>query len=175
MSASTRFWCFSLGLVLAFLNSGCNQARRGTSFVETVVPLPPIDYQGGAETDNHGSEENQFVPARLAVKPTPPPYPPRALAGGIVGLARVAVNVTIDREGRVMQISPSFAALSTFGPYADDFREAVERALREWRFYPAEVRQIELVVAPDGVAYRRAKRVDRVESQLDLVVTFEAR
>lgn len=72
-----------------------------------------------------------------------PTYPRRPLAAAY-GAAAIVVRVGLDVEGRVMAIQDSPVAASDAGPYASDFRSAVEAVVWKWRFRPAERR----VLAP---------------------------
>ena len=66
-----------------------------------------------------------------------PSYPQRALrarAGAAVVL-RFVINV----QGEVVQVLDSPIATPLRGRYAEDFRVAAEKAIRTWRFKPAEL------------------------------------
>jgi len=101
-----------------------------------------------------------------------PVYPRRALAAK-AGWATVGVKITVDSTGRVTDIRPSILTLSTPGPFAADFREAVELALRQWKFYPAENRKVKYVEA-DGTLFGLVTHADKVETEFDLSFTFTA-
>lgn len=110
--------------------------------------------------------------ARLNEPTVQPVYPPRALAAR-AGWATVGVRITVDGDGRVSDIAPSLLTLSTPGPFADDFQAAVEVAVRQWRFRPAEIIRLEKVETPD-VTYNRVASRERVETHFDLAFTFTA-
>lgn len=100
-----------------------------------------------------------------------PVYPPKALAAK-AGAATVGVRVTIDPSGAVTDIRPSMFAVSVTPPkFADDFREAVEVAVRQWRFHPARVHHLE--TATEGeFTYQRVTRTELVEAEFDLAFNF---
>ena len=101
-----------------------------------------------------------------------PAYPKNALAKR-AGDALVGVELTVDIDGRVASVAPSLATLSTPGPFAAEFRDAVEDAVRQWRFRPAEIRHLELIKAAGG-DYLRLASVEKVEWKFDVQFTFTA-
>ncbi len=101
-----------------------------------------------------------------------PVYPPKALKAK-AGRATVGVQVTVDAAGRVTDIGPSLLTFDTSGPFAADFLEAVQTAVRQWRFRPAETVQMELVQS-GGFSYRRIVRTTATDTKLDLAFTFTA-
>lgn len=112
----------------------------------------------------------EFVQARPLPPIMQPVYPPQALKAK-AGRAVVGVRVMVDEKGRVTDIGPSLLTFSTFGPYAGAFRGAVESAVWQWRFAPAELLQVERV-QKDGSAYQRVIRRQAVSTQIDLAFTF---
>ena len=64
--------------------------------------------------------------------------------------------MTVDASGHVAEVRPSILTFSTPGPFAEEFRSAVEAALRQWRFVPAEVQETEPIVGLDQPANRNA-------------------
>lgn len=100
-----------------------------------------------------------------------PVYPPRALAAS-AGAATVGVHVTVDATGAVVDIRPSMLAISvTPSKFANDFREAVEVAVRQWKFRPARVLHLE--TATEGeFTYERVTRTETTEAEFDLAFTF---
>ena len=71
---------------------------------------------------------------------TLPLYPANALAARD-GPHRELVRFIIDKNGDVGQIVDSPMARSDGGPFAADYRRAVETALRTWRYVPGEFQQ----------------------------------
>ena len=101
-----------------------------------------------------------------------PIYPPSALAQH-AGAAMVGVRLTLDLEGRVASVAPSLAVLSSPGPFAAEFREAVETVVRQWCFRPAEIRHLEMVADPGGPYLHLASR-EPIEWMLDVQFRFSA-
>lgn len=103
-----------------------------------------------------------------------PTYPPRPLAAGH-GPATVVVRVIIDATGRVEQVMDSPLMESTAGPFSGDFRSAVEGAIRDWEFVPAQWRQLRegKDLDGDGVPdYRTVVRSEAIPVYLDLRFDF---
>lgn len=163
-------------LVILLLFAGCRhvtepEAAGRSSFV-LIEPPParPGPVPGSAETTEPTSRA-QYREASIQEKSVVLPiYPPRALAARF-GAAAVAVRVTVDVNGRVADIRPSLLSMTTRGPFADEFREAVEAALRQWRFHPAKAEHIE-TVTERGFTYHRVTRTETLEAEFDLAFTF---
>ena len=79
----------------------------------------------------------------------------------------------VGADGCVADMGASFATLSTPTPWVAEFRAAVEDAVKQWRFRPAEIRQLELVKADDG-DYQRVARREKAEWTFDVEFTFSA-
>ena len=71
-----------------------------------------------------------------------PAYPERPLKAKY-GAAVVVVRVFLDADGQVIDIQDSPASPSTGGRYTADFISAVEDAVQQWKFEPAEYRLYE--------------------------------
>ncbi len=83
------------------------------------------------------AENQEFAPPAPRITPLPT-YPPAALKGG-ANSAVVAVRLHLDAEGAVVEVTDSPRQASYGGPYAADFRKAVESAVRRWIFSAARV------------------------------------
>lgn len=163
-------------LGVALLAEGCRHApvpeatgRSSFTFVESLPPPPPPN--SGVKvteptTRGQYREATLLQPVRLSV------YPVRALQGK-AGRAIVGVHITVDATGRVSAISSSLFVFSTLGPYAGDFRDAVEAALRQWEFAPARVESVESINGTDS-ADNRVTRSETIETEFDLSFTFSA-
>lgn len=121
----------------------------------------------GASKVSYGEEFVQAQPLPPIMQPI---YPSKALKAK-AGRAVVGVRVMVDEAGRVTDIGPSLLTFSTVGPYAEAFRGAVESAVWQWRFVPAELLQNERV-QNDGSSYWRVIRRQAVSTQIDLAFTF---
>ena len=139
------------------------------TFIEPPAAPPPKTGSGEIkEPVNH----TLYVEAR-PIKPLALPiYPTKALTAK-AGQAMVGVNVTVDTSGLVSDIRSSILTFSTPGPFAGDFRAAVETALRQWRFAPAESQETEPILGLDQPA-TRVTRSEKVEATFELSFTFTA-
>ncbi|HMA29243.1 MAG TPA: hypothetical protein VKS23_05220 [Thermoanaerobaculia bacterium] len=82
-------------------------------------------------------ESQEFTPAApLATRL--PEYPPAALAGGGPS-AVVAVRLMIDKGGAVCEVKESPRLAPYVGPFAAEFRAAIEAVVRRWAFTAARI------------------------------------
>jgi hypothetical protein len=119
--------------------------------------------------------DQDFVPPRPIVELATPAYPWRALSAKY-GKASVIVRVVIGTEGLVTEINDPPNNTPAVGPYADDFRSAVEQAVQRWKFQPAAYRQFEdgKDLNGDGKPdYQRLVRSQVVPVYLDVRFDFE--
>jgi len=101
-----------------------------------------------------------------------PVYPARALAARAGGV-QIGVHLVIDAQGLVSEIRPSMVAVTLVpAEFADDFQRAVEAAVQQWRFEPARIEQIETVTGDNGFTYRRVRRNEPTEAEVDLAFAF---
>jgi hypothetical protein len=84
-------------------------------------------------------DDQEFESPRVVAPLATPAYPSGALEAG-AGPATVAVRFVIGRDGAVVRILDCPKLTSTSGPFAAEFRQAVEEAVRSWRFTPGELR-----------------------------------
>jgi hypothetical protein len=164
--------------VCLLLAAGCS-ARRGPE-----TPDEPIELQGqssfdflrnGASLDTKPPEDQELRPPIMAEELAQPVYPEKALAAG-AGPAIVAVRIMVDTEGSVAEVADSPRLESTQGPFAVDFRRAVDEVLAQWHFVPAVWRRFEPGedLDGDGVSdFRRVTESRAVSFYLDVRFDFE--
>jgi outer membrane biosynthesis protein TonB len=132
-------------------------------------PLPPPPEARGDSP--LPVDRSQWYEATLRDPYAMPVYPARALKAK-AGRNTVGVHIVVDASGHVSEIRTSMFVFSTPGPFAEDFRDAVEVAVRQWRFNPARTEQYEIV--HDGEATdMRVKGSENVETEFDLAFTFQ--
>lgn len=162
-------------LAVAFLLlAACRHApseQGGSSFrwVEPPPAPPPATRAvEAAEQAARAQYREASVQEKTIVLPV---YPARAFSAK-VGAAQVGVHVVVDTEGRVTDIRPSILAVSITPPgYSADFEQAVEAAVRQWRFHPAKVEYVE-TVNEQGFSYQRVTRTELLDAEFDLLFTF---
>jgi hypothetical protein len=157
--------------------AACHHARApapaGTSsftFIDGQPDEPPRLLRGS------GSEQprvpvDALVPAEPVLPLARPVFPPAARGKTALPMM-VGVRLTVGTDGRVADVVPSFVAVSTPGPFAAEFRAAVEAAVAEWRFLPAEIRHLVPGRTPQGKDYWNVARTDKTEDAIDVVFTF---
>jgi hypothetical protein len=168
----------AVGFVLTALVTACQHAA-GPAQPETAPPAPssgsPREGSVAVEFladpvshDERLDETHEFVPASLLLMPTPD-YPPAALAGGGPS-ALVGARLSINAAGVVEDVidSPRMAAYS--GPYAAEFRQAVDVAVRRWRFTSARIQTLG-PASPDSPE-RPVAATRRVPTYLDFAFRF---
>jgi hypothetical protein len=165
---------FLLGLALvSALLSGCRHAMpvaadEGTSSYRFVDPTPPPPAKGKISI-SEVQPPVQVINAEPLLPLATPVYPAVALAAR----ATVGVRVIVDVTGRVAETRPSLAIVSLPSPFAAEFQAAVEAAVTQWRFRPAEIRHLELVKDPGGDFQRVASR-EKIEWAFDVEFAFNA-
>ena len=147
-------------------------ADEGTSSFKFVEPPPPAPAKKAAVAVGEPRPADQVSHAQPIWPLARPAYPATALAAH-AGFATVGVCITVDTAGRVSDVGPSPVCLSTPSPFAAEFRAAVEAAVAQWRFRPAEIRHFEIVKHPDG-DYLHLKSREVAEWKFDVSFTFNA-
>lgn len=98
-----------------------------------------------------------------------PIYPREALAAH-AGRCVVYVTITIDARGEVTEVLRSWQRLTLPNRYSEQFFEAVEDAVRSWRFEPAR----NVYWQKFGDSDLRYLSTETVPVQTDIKFTFEA-
>jgi hypothetical protein len=144
-----------------------NRARRRIVLIGTIAILavacakrkPPVVTPPPATTQAEGTSKFSYVfdPSNPALglpedvkfnRPMPmaklklPSYPADALAAGD-GPHLEFVRFTIDEHGDVSKIDDSPLGASDGGPHAAAFRQAVDEAVRTWKYQPGALRTVE--------------------------------
>jgi len=83
-------------------------------------------------------EDQELSSPRALTELAAPVYPQSALDGG-ADAATVAVRIIIGTDGKVVSVIDSPQLASTSGPFATDFRRAVEEAVLGWHFSSGEL------------------------------------
>jgi hypothetical protein len=104
-----------------------------------------------------------------------PRYPEQALEA-LDGPHREVVRFVIDTHGNVDKVVDSPIEPSDGGPFAADYRRAVEEALRSWRFEPGVFQHVKPGEDKDGDGkpdYKIMTSWDLVPVYYDVRFTFE--
>jgi hypothetical protein len=123
--------------------SSCSRHR-------TVAVVAPESFHGESALtiltpSRSGAQDSRYeevIPPRPIGELSGPAYPEQPLKAGY-GAASVVVRVFLDSDGQVIDIKDSPLSPSTGGRYSAEFRSAVEDAVHQWKFVPAEYRQFE--------------------------------
>ena len=167
-----------IGMCVTLALTGCRHApieppqAGASSFVFVEAPslsVPPASSNSTFE-DSGQKKFEDFREAEPIYPLAAPIYPAKALAAK-AGQATVSVRIKVDVRGRVSDVVPSLVGFTTPGRYAEDFREAVGEALRQWRFRSAVIEKVELVQTPQ-VSYSRVISSQKAETEFHLVFTF---
>jgi hypothetical protein len=132
-------------LAALLVGAACAVAPPRTAPLAPAV-TPPDGQVGVVVLPDAGGEKPRPEEGETFYAPQPvdtplPSYPVGALMERAAP-AQVAVRIVIGRDGRVEKISDSPVEASSEGPFAAEFRAAVENALRQWRFVPGVYRRL---------------------------------
>jgi len=141
-----------------------------SSFSVVIPPTPPM--AAGVSTAEEPPDRRRFVDAAPIPPLGLPTYPADALAAD-AGWVVVGVRITIDEHGRVAEVRQSPVSMTTPSAYADSFWAAVETAVRQWRFCPAQYRE-EHRRTVDGHTAWELTGVEQTPSTSDLSFNFTA-
>jgi hypothetical protein len=166
-----------LGLAIA---SGCHHAPApridGTSSFTFVEPPPPPSAppkpQGEAGDGPRPPVEMMLL--AVPIQPLAKPVYPTVALGREDRPVLVGVRITIDATGRVASVRTSLAALSTPTSLADEFRGAVEEALTQWRFRPAELRRLAPINDTNGTGAWTLLSREPTDCIFDVSFVFQA-
>lgn len=169
---------FRAGLTAVLLGSavGCRHASRPvTGEGSFTFVTPPV---GPSRADEAGrTEPSPVSEGVMAAEPVPPlaaPVYPKAVLARRLGLVIVGVRITVNREGQVAAIGDSPVVFSSPNSHGAGFREAVEAAVRQWRFEPAVLQHMENVRGADGRPVLTITGVEKTDWTFDVAFTFTA-
>ena len=160
-----------VGCASACRHSPTQMALHGQSSHQFIEPRR----EPSAQKPSLKAEPLSRVPRDVFIPPQPngplinPAYPTAALEARLWPVT-IGVRITIDPKGQISAIAPSPAVFSLPSKFANEFQTAVEAALAQWQFSPAEVRHmVPMVGAGD---YWLVDGIQKVESVLDVAFTF---
>jgi hypothetical protein len=112
-----------------------------------------------------------ILPAEPILPLIPPTYP-RVALGTHAAPVVVGVRINVDANGGVTSVGPSLVSFSTPTPRAGAFYAAVEEAVTQWRFEPAEWRHLVPMTNNRGAGYWKVTRAEKTDYAFDLAFTF---
>jgi hypothetical protein len=166
-------------VLVAALAAGC-AAKKSVAHTEPPPPMP----QGKSSYTYIFDPANpalglpgdvQFVRPMAIETKTGPKYPERALAAHD-GPHHETVRIVIDDHGAVSQVLDSPMERSDGGPFAEDYRRAVNDAVRTWRYEPGRLQHVENGADKDGNGkpdYKVMKSWEPIAVYYDIRFTFE--
>lgn len=170
--------CVTKNLLLLGLlsSSACHHATvptpSGASSFSFVTPAQLDANQPKPSKESSGGAEYAIPPEPLLPLATPT-YPKSAIDSP-KGTVTIGVRVDIDSTGLVSGIQPSLAVFSTPNSYGSGFREAVEKAVMQWRFLPARLQYAEVVKGDDGREVSVMREGEKIAWSVDVAFTFTA-
>jgi hypothetical protein len=130
------------------LYSGCSRHAA----VKPSVSSLPADMQGIAsfkiltstpeEQTTNGSTYLEVISPTPIGELKPPAYPENALKARL-GPALILARVHLDSAGKVVEIADSPIGTQTQTRFIQEFRTEIDKAVRQWRFMPAELQECE--------------------------------
>ncbi len=172
-----RFSALSLFTCAGAMLAGCKHTavtplvEEGTSSYKFIDPAPPPAKKTEGTLSMKMPTE-QTINAQPIMPLAAPFYPVSALAAH-AGLATVGVRVVVGTDGRVTEVTSSLASLTMPSFFTAEFRAAVDAAVAQWHFRPAELRHLELVKNPGG-DFQRVTAREKIEWAFDVEFTFNA-
>lgn len=162
---------------IGMLLSGCRHTAitpgpdEGASSYRFLDPAPPPAKKGEVSI-GAPRPTTQAINAQPILPLAKPIYPPAALAGH-AGMATVGMRITVDTTGRAENVQPSLALVTIPAAFSTEFQAAVEDAVAQWRFRPAELLHAEWVSDPGG-DYPRVTSREKIEWAFDVEFAFSA-
>jgi hypothetical protein len=166
-----------IGALVSTTLVGCRHAApriaSGEGTFTFVSPPEQNDPHAKPTTQRDGGAGVFVMPAEPILPLVAPTYPPAALRAHS-GRVTVGVRIMIDVSGRVSGVGTSMAAFSSPNSYVGGFREAVETAVRQWRFRPAVLQRVDSRKGVGGGDVLFLESVEKTEWSFDVSFTFTA-
>lgn len=166
-----------VGLGWVAMAAGCRHGAVSSTTGEAqssfrLIAPPPAVASPEAKASMSVSTRRQIFTDAMPVLPLAPPVYPTVARPAKLGVVTVAVHLTIDVSGRVREVVPSVAGFSIPNRFSAEFFRAVEEAVAQWRFTPAEFKQLEDAPGERGTSYLRVARQELIEAGCDVQFTF---
>jgi hypothetical protein len=171
-------WAFLPWVGFALL-AGCHHAPptariEGSSAFSFVEPPPPPQMKPAGEASMGPRQPEVALLVAAPIEPLAKPvYPPTALGREKMPVL-VGIHFTVDAAGCVTDTRPSLAVISTPTPRMEEFRAAVEAALAQWRFRPAELRRFAPATDLTGAPAWVLASSEKTDCTFDVSFVFQA-
>lgn len=158
---------YSLWPIALIYLAGCKHQSGEASFkfIDSIHSQPATD----AREMKLKIGTTVFVEAKPIEPLAIPIYPPIAVAADL-GSVTIAVKISVNKDGRVEAVSPSMAGISLPTRFSHEFHEAVETAVKQWRFEPAKLARLE--PAKSGPPF--VTSTQDTETAFDVAFTFSS-
>lgn len=173
----TRRWIAVPGAAAALLVS-CHHAPTALRFEGsssfTIVEPPASAARPEAKSEANARQVAKTLLVARPIEPLAKPiYPPSALGRETLPVT-VGVRIIVDAEGRVADVRMSPVLISTPTPRLEEFRAAVEAALAQWRFRPAELRRLAPITDATGAPAWVLLSREKTDYGFDVSFVFQA-
>lgn len=159
--------------------TGCGQVAESPRVAGGGSSYRFVEPEGVAGRAVRQSPGEVREPVETIERPQPieplvePVYPAEARGRQKVPVT-IGVRLTVAVDGTVSDVAQSLRVLAAPGPASEAFRAAVEEAVRQWRFVPAEWRRmVPRTGGPQG-EYWQVTKAEKREAQVDVEFTFTA-
>lgn len=144
--------------------------RTGRSAFEMLGAPPDVLHSPpSAAAAQPTAERIEYIPAHALQPLLPPAYPPAALAAG-AGDYEAYITVTVDEQGTVTDVAPSWQRVRLAHPQAGAFLQAIKDAVARWELSPAH--QVYYRPGPEGED--EYVRTEAVPETFEMRFAFEA-
>lgn len=179
-----QFWCgkfnrLAVAAAASLALAACRHAPSPSAVASGQSAFTFIEAPSPTESARQGemtSGPRQPVDVLVAAEPILPlatPVFPAAALGRLRVPALIGVQITVDERGWVSGVTPSLKVVTMPGPFVAEFQAAVEAAVAEWQFRPAEKRH--LVPGRGGPMkddYWVVTRAEKTQATFDVAFTF---
>lgn len=162
-----------MNVVVGCRHAAPSKPMEGQSFFQMVNPPAPPSTGNAKMAMSVASSREVSVDATPILPLATPVYPAVARAAKL-GVVSFTVHLTVDTRGRVSSVAPSLGAFSLPNKFSAEFQAAVEAAVAQWRFTPAEIHHMEDARGTDGGTYLRLASREKIDAGCDVQFTFTA-
>jgi hypothetical protein len=166
-------------LVLLVVVAGCHHAPpapriQGSSSVTFVEPPPPPpSSKPSGETASGPRQPVETLLLAAPIEPLAKPVYPATALGREKMPVIIGIHLTVDTAGRISDARTSLAVMSTPTPRLEEFRAAIDEALTQWRFRPAELRRLAPTTDANGAPAWMLAHREKTDCAFDVSFVFQ--